>query len=34
MASKRQRRIRLVIYIMIVAMVLSVFTTGLAMFIN
>ncbi|SDL63420.1 stressosome-associated protein Prli42 [Sediminibacillus halophilus] len=31
--SKRERRIKLVIYIMIVAMVLSTVTMGLAMFI-
>lgn len=31
--SKRERRIRTVIYIMIAAMLLSTFTAGLAMFI-
>ncbi|MGP4042287.1 stressosome-associated protein Prli42 [Gracilibacillus sp. D59] len=34
MASKREKRMKLVIYIMIIAMVLSTFTAGLAMFIN
>lgn len=31
--SKRERRIRMIIYIMIAAMLLSTFTAGLAMFI-
>ncbi|MFD2657311.1 MULTISPECIES: stressosome-associated protein Prli42 [Gracilibacillus] len=34
MASKREKRMKLVIYIMIVAMVLSTLTAGLAMFVN
>ncbi|WP_175495378.1 stressosome-associated protein Prli42 [Gracilibacillus orientalis] len=34
MASKREKRMKLIIYIMIVAMVLSTFTAGLAAFIN
>ncbi|MBB6511730.1 hypothetical protein GGQ92_000497 [Gracilibacillus halotolerans] len=33
MASKRQKRMKLIIYIMIAAMVLSTITYGLAMFI-
>ncbi|MGN8647139.1 stressosome-associated protein Prli42 [Gracilibacillus sp. HCP3S3_G5_1] len=34
MASKREKRMKLVIYIMIIAMVLSTLTAGLAMFVN
>ncbi len=34
MASKREKRIKIIIYIMILAMVLSTFTAGLAMFAN
>lgn len=30
--SKRQRRIKIVVYIMVIAMLLSTFTAGLAMF--
>ncbi|MFD1039202.1 stressosome-associated protein Prli42 [Virgibacillus byunsanensis] len=30
--SKRERRVKVVIYIMVIAMVLSAITTGLAMF--
>lgn len=33
-ASKRERRTKIVIYIMILAMLLTVFTTGLALFVN
>ncbi|WP_143804760.1 stressosome-associated protein Prli42 [Paraliobacillus ryukyuensis] len=32
--SKRQRRTKIIVYIMIIAMILSVFTAGLAYFIN
>jgi len=31
--SKRQRRVKIVIYIMVIAMILSLFTAGLASFI-
>lgn len=34
MASKREKRIKLIVYIMILAMVLSTFTAGLAMIAN
>ncbi|UOQ47513.1 MULTISPECIES: stressosome-associated protein Prli42 [Gracilibacillus] len=34
MASKREKRTKIIVYIMIVAMILSTFTAGLAMFIN
>ncbi|WP_157724855.1 stressosome-associated protein Prli42 [Virgibacillus phasianinus] len=33
-ASKRDRRLKIVIYIMIIAMLLTVFTTGLSLFVN
>ncbi|WP_404452951.1 stressosome-associated protein Prli42 [Virgibacillus necropolis] len=33
-ASKRDRRLKIVIYIMILAMVLTTVTTGLALFVN
>ncbi|MCT2537469.1 stressosome-associated protein Prli42 [Aquibacillus koreensis] len=32
MATKRQKRIKVIVYIMIIAMILSTFTAGLAAF--